>query len=310
MSAGYTSRTPLFGFIAIEPLNGVLTQPLTLSSLYLLSFTRRTMKNSQLALICGILAMSTANLYAKEQTKGLHWEVDLGLAVGYSQLLIDSLQKQDRELTLTPLAAGGIYYDKFFIESTPMSDRPVTLGYRLIDNETHHLSLIGESLFIEVSESQQERGRKLDGINTRYASLEVGVEYYRAFHDVDVRVSYLVDALDNHNGNYFSTELAWPIFTSRTFLLPSVTLEYLDSKIIDYYLGIDADEATPDRPEYAPNGGWQVGARFYMEHPLNERWSVISALRYTHLSHDISNSPLVSSRNEVYSIQLGILWAF
>lgn len=268
------------------------------------------MKNRTLALIFCLLTMSSVTLHAKEQTTGLHWEADLGLAVGYSQLLIDSLQKQDRELTLTLLAAGGIYYDKFFIESTPMSERPVTLGYRLVENETYHVSFIGESLFVEVSESKQERGRKLDGINTRYASLEMGLEYYRAFHDVDLRFTYLVDVLDNHNGHYFSTELAWPIFTHQTFFIPSVTLEYVDSNIIDYYLGIDADEATPERPEYRPNGGWQVGARLYMEHVLNERWSVISAIRYTHLSHDISNSPLVSSRNEVYSIQFGILRAF
>jgi len=268
-----------------------------------------TMKNRKLAIIFGLIFSSQLPAHADQQ-QGFHWEIDLGVAMSYSQVLIDSLQEHDNNLSLTPLAAGGIYYDRLFIESTPLTSRPVTFGYSLLKQEDQQLNLIVESLFIEISEQKQERGHKLDGLDKRRASLEVGIEYYRAYDDVDLRLSYLQDGLDNHNGSYASIGVAFPRFTSQLFLLPSLTLEYLDSDIIDYYLGVDSHEATSKRETYHPGAAWRAQARLYLEHPLNESWSLLGALRYSLFSDEISDSPLVAPLNETYGIHLGVLWSF
>lgn len=268
------------------------------------------MSNRKLALRYTSLAFAIPLANAEQPSPQWHWEIDLGVAVGYSQVLIESLHQHDRELSLTPLAAGGVYYRKLFIESTPMTNRPLTFGYSLLKRDNQQLNLIAESLFVEISEHEQERGHKLDGIDSRHASLEVGLEYYQALSQFDLRFSYLHDALGNHKGNYLSAELAYPIYTQQSLFLPSVSLEYLDSRIVDYYFGVAAHEATAHRPTYSPGGAWRTGIKLYVEHPLNASWSVLGMLKYAHVSDNISTSPLVSSRADTYSMQLGVLWSF
>ena len=105
-------------------------------------------------------------------------------------------------------------------------------------------------------------------------------------------------------------EVAYPIYTRHLFILPSISFEYFGQNITDYYFGIDTSEASVNRPEYSPGSAWGSGFRVYMERPINDHWSVISMLRYIHVSNEISNSPIVNSRSESYSAHLGVLWSF
>ncbi|REL34536.1 MipA/OmpV family protein [Thalassotalea euphylliae] len=239
-----------------------------------------------------------------------HWELDLGLVTTYRNTLIDSIDEFHNTIELDPVISGGYYKDNFFAEVAPLSGRPFTIGHILYQSETRQVSVIAESLFFELSEDDQERGNLLDGIETRKASTEVGFEYFGIFRKFDVRMAVVHDALSRHHGTVASLDVSRPYFTRHAMFLPGISVAVYDDNATDYYYGVSAEEATSFRPEYRPGAAWVGRARLYVERPMDDDWSIIAAASVSLFSDNISDSPLVSGRDTVYSLSVGMLWTF
>lgn len=207
------------------------------------------------------------------------------------------------------LLAGGAYYKDFFFESSPLSHRPLTLGYTLDSSNDYRINLVVDSWFSDIN-PKDAIDNSLDGINTRHSSIEVGLEYERAYTHYDVRVRVLRDAFSTHGGAIASFEISSPLFFKNTLIIPSLSVAYLSEDATDYYYGIDPDEATPERPVYQPNGGLVSSVRFYLERPFNKHWSLIGFAGYARLSKAIADSPIVNPRSDSYHFGLGVLWTF
>ena len=258
-----------------------------------------------------LIIMGCSVVQAQEQqTKpSFEWEADLGILVEHNRGLIKGLNRHDGDIEPSAFVTGGVYYDKFFMEVAPLAGRPLTFGYSLASDEDLQINVIAESLFVEISEAEQQSGNILDGIKTRRSSVEVGVELMKSNRSIEWQVRVLHDALNRHNGSIIEAKVAYPIFTRTTLIVPALGVAYIDDNASDFYFGIDESEVTVNRPLYKASGTWLGTARSYFEHPLNNNWSIVGSAAITYFSKGIADSPIVD-RNDSYKVSIGVLWSF
>lgn len=238
-----------------------------------------------------------------------HWEVDVGLLLNHSQTLIDGLKYENSDIDVALWLSGGAYYKNFFIESTPRMGRSLTIGYTLKRTEDKQFNLITGTWFGPIREDQQEDTHILDGIRNRNPSMEAGIEMSYRFDEVNLNIRMLHDMLSRHNGSLLSVNVSKAFYTKTMMILPTIGLSYLSENAVDYYYGIDEDEATPTRPVYHPSGTWVASLHLYLERPLSETWSVIGTAGYSKVGDSLSNSPIVH-HDYGYNVSVGVLRVF
>lgn len=248
--------------------------------------------------------------FAQSQDGSFTWQLDLGAAIQHRTNIVDSLDSNDGEVSGAVLLAGGVYYDKFFIESSPFSARALTLGYTLNKTRSTMVNLIGTSWFTEISEEAQNQGDRLDGITSRHSSYEIGVEYFKQFPNSDVRIRMMHDVLNQHQGFFISLDQSLPIYKTNWLIIPSWGGNYLSEKAVQYYYGVSESEVTLSRPLYNADAGWSLTGRIYVERPLDEKWTLFGFASYSHFSSSIADSPITSIDNSTHTIALGVLWSF
>ncbi|MFC3094666.1 MipA/OmpV family protein [Alteromonas sediminis] len=237
------------------------------------------------------------------------WQFDVGLAISYRAGIVDSLEYEEGQSSLSLLLAGGVYYEDFFLESSPLSQHPFTIGYTLASSNDYSINLVMESWFSEIN-PEDAVDDSLEGLTVREGSLEVGLEYTRAFTKYDLRVRLLHDALSRHKGSIATIELARPLFFKSTLVIPSIGATFISSPATQYYYGVSTAEAKPGRLAYSPNDAVVTSARIYIERPMSKSWSLVGYGGYAVLSSAIANSPIVSPRSDTYYGGVGVLWTF
>lgn len=263
-----------------------------------------------LPIFLSLLLSITFSSFAAEQDESFTWQLDLGASVQYRTNIVDSLDSNDGGISGAILLAGGVYYDNFFIESSPFSSRPLTLGYTLNKTRSTMLNLVGMSWFAEISQEAQQQGNKLDGIRSRHSSYEVGIEYLKQFQNSDVRIRVMHDVLDQHQGFFLSLDQSIPIYRTNWLIIPSWGVNYISQDAVDYYYGISEAEATPTRPVYQGDAGWSLTGRIYIERPINDKWTLFAFASYSHFSDSITDSPITSVDSATETIAVGVLWSF
>lgn len=259
---------------------------------------------------CLLLSSWLVSAAESTETK-IEWQVDLGLTVNYNRHFIEGLTERDDSFGLSPFVSGGVYYGKFYAEASPNTLHPLTFGYVLHDSDSHQFNLVAESWFFEISEeNQSEDSSNLDGIITRKASFEAGVEYISTNHKYDFRVRLLHDALGRHNGTVATIEMARPIYTETTLWLPALSIAFVSSNAVDYYYGVHASEVRVGRPEYTAGSAYITAAQLYVERPFGERWSIIGFAGIALPSRNITESPLVTPRSNGFNVGVGAIWTF
>lgn len=239
-----------------------------------------------------------------------NWQLDLGVSLQHRTNIVDSLDANDDELSGGILVSGGLYYDNFFIETSPFRTQPLTFGYRVNQTRSTQVNLVGMSWFSSISERDQVQGDRLNGVNKRRQSFEVGVEYLKQFKRSDLRIGFLHDSLNRHQGYIVSVDHSRPIYKTNWLIIPSWGLTYLSENVVDYYYGISSDEVRLSRAEYQGEAGWTLTGRVYVEHPLGKNKTLFAFVSYSKLSKSITDSPIVSANEATHTAAIGVLWSF
>lgn len=90
-----------------------------------------------------------------------------------------------------------------------------------------------------------------EGMAERKSSLDFGLGLNYRKDRWKVEISSLHDVLERSNGTELSTKIGKQFRFGPVSIEPAIGLNYLDSDLVDYYYGVEASEATSDRPEYA-----------------------------------------------------------
>lgn len=87
--------------------------------------------------------------------------------------------------------------------------------------------------------------------------------------------------------------------------VPSVTLQWQDEDLMDYYYGVRESEALPGRPAYRPESALTPQFLLLATHPLGERWKLFTYLGYSWYSSEVTDSPIVDEDSRAM-VMLGL----
>ncbi len=240
-----------------------------------------------------------------------YWELDLGISTEFGKSHIQGLDNNaNGDLEALLLLSGGYYYKDFFIEVSPLIGRPLTIGYSLQRTKKLVVNVIAESLFLGFDESEQNSGNQLTGITPRKTSLDGGIEAYYSYKYGEARLRALTDISNTHNGFVVAFDYAYPIFMKRWTVWPSYGISWLSADTVDYYFGVDQNEARPDRPLYQPDSAFTHKINLYIAYQYNTHLSFVGYSDYILFSKNINNSPLVNESNDSFRVGLGVMWSF
>ncbi len=92
-------------------------------------------------------------------------------------------------------------------------------------------------------------------------------------------------------------------------ITPRLTATWLDSKYVQYYYGVESNEARAGRTAYNAGSAVNTELGLRMDYQLARQHMVFADLGVTSLGNSIKNSPLVS-RNNVPEVRLGYMYRF
>ena len=135
------------------------------------------------------------------------------------------------------------------------------------------------------------------GMDKRKQTLDAGfsVDFYDFWGGV--KLSWLTDTLNRHNGDEFELTYRYRIDRGRWLFTPWISLIKQDDDLTNYYFGVRPDEVRPDRPLYVPGNATNVAIGLNASYQLTRNWLLFA--NYGHIGFDteIKNSPLVAEDN-------------
>nr|MBP6596461.1 MipA/OmpV family protein [Arenimonas sp.] len=99
---------------------------------------------------------------------------------------------------------------------------------------------------------------ELEGMAYREVGVDLGLGYRLNRDWGSLRTSVLHDVGDISNGSEIRVGYSFDVHGARWVLRPDITVSWRDSKLNDYYYGVELDEVEADRPAYAPGSGVNV----------------------------------------------------
>lgn len=110
----------------------------------------------------------------------------------------------------------------------------------------------------------------------------------------EVKAEWMLDATRYSKGQRLSLGMERSFGVGQHLMFtPSVTFTWLDEKYTDYYYGVRAAEARPNRAAYAPQGTANATLGLRVDYMFTEHQAVFGSLELNGLGREITRSPLV-----------------
>ncbi len=148
------------------------------------------------------------------------------------------------------------------------------------------------------------------GMSDRRNSLDGSLNAVWKTDWVNTSLHYYHDIGKASMGDSASLKFSHAISLSqRLRLIPNIGAEWLSMRVVDYYFGVTAAEATVIRPAYTGRDTLNYNAGLNAVYFLNKSWILLGGVHLTHQGSGIEDSPLVSHGNSVL-LYLGADWLF
>lgn len=182
-------------------------------------------------------------------------------------------------------------------------------GYYLWNDESDKLSITAyySPFEFKPKDSDNWQLRRLD---KRKATLMAGLSYVHNTQYGFLRTSLAGDTLDNSNG--ISWDLAWLYrYTNGGLTLtPGIGLEWSSENMNEYYYGVSGNESRRSGLDrYDPDSDWSPYLELSASYKLTDAWSVYGVGRYTHLSSEVKDSPMVD-KSWAGALSAGVTYSF
>ncbi len=119
----------------------------------------------------------------------------------------------------------------------------------------------------------------------------------------------LADASGESGGTRLSFGLERSFASGNFEFTPYFSTHFLDGKYVDYYYGVQANEATSARAAYLGKSTLNLQAGLRVDYALTPKQRLSLDLSTTRLGTEIKNSPIVD-RSRQNSVRLGYLYLF
>ena len=210
-------------------------------------------------------------------------------------------------------------YKGFFLQSNARRSSTVIdggeLGYQLTVQNDWELDVILKS-YIEgydpsdIIKNQKNDIPQLAGLDERDFTGGIALRYSRFFDNaifyIDIAAA---SADDDASGIIIDSFYSYLVPYRNWDIYFGAGLTYYDQALIDYYIGIDANEVTPDRPFHSADSSFRAQLEIYAQYPLSQSWSFNAGLTQTFYSNSIKQSPLVD-KNKLTQLMIGVHYVF
>ncbi len=169
-----------------------------------------------------------------------------------------------------------------------------TVSYTLLSGEVQ-ISLEGELRFPGYDPDDSE---SLKGMKKRDLSLDTGMSVARAGSWGEIKLTLLGDVTGTHDGFEARAQYQMPYMINRFFIAPTIGISWLDSALVDYYYGVQLDEATSSRSRYAGSSATNAFIGVTMGYALSDHLELLGGLRYERLGENIAASPIMDKSHE------------
>ncbi len=146
----------------------------------------------------------------------------------------------------------------------------------------------------------------LTGMN-RASSLQGGLGFDMQYKESFLNVAIFHDLLNKSNASLARAEFGQHLKIKQLDLYPSLALLYHTAKFNDYYYGVKADEATPQRAIYTPSSSLDYSLQTYAKYSFNGKWATLLNFRIDTLDKEESNAAIVSD-SRIYSGLISLLY--
>lgn len=228
--------------------------------------------------ILGFAAPTAAQ--GRPDSDGLRWS--LGLGVISSPRPYVGADNQTRVIPVLDLE-----YKRFYF-------RGIQAGFEVFDTERFSLDVIGRGQFAGYEE---EDSLFLAGMEERRETVEVGLAAAWKLGTFELDATVAVDALGRSDGMQANLELTWNRVFGRgkAILSPSVGLVWQDADFVDYYAGVEPDEARPGRPAFEGGSALNLGVGLRGFFKVTDRAGVIGLAQAERLGSQFEDSPIIDS---------------
>lgn len=219
--------------------------------------------------------------------------------------LVDLLQKPGSaglgfisRVEQSPYEGGGVRTDLlplYLYEGERFYLSADRAGFKLIEEDAQRMDVyLARRL---EGFPQDDVTPELEGMAYREVGVDLGVGYRLNRDWGSLRTSLLHDVGDISNGSEIRVGYSYDFHGARWVLRPDITVAWRDSKLNDYYYGVELDEVQADRPAYAPGSGVNVSLGLYGSYQLWDDWRLLGGISATWLDGGIRDSPIV--RDEI-----------
>lgn len=223
------------------------------------------------------------------------------LSLGASVLYAQSPYRggQDRYLPIPIINYEG---DSFWFRS-------LQGGYYLWKDQQDQLSLtlVGSPQKYDPKDNDHSDMKALD---KRRMTLMAGATYRHTAEWGVVRTALLGDVLNNSNGIIWDLTWLYPVKVGQLTLTPGIGALWSSANQNRYYFGVSDHESTRTGiNSYDPDDSWNPYVELNASYQLSTQWNATVSGRYTRLSSEVKDSPMVD-RDDQVSVWTGISYSF
>ncbi|MEM9103369.1 MAG: MipA/OmpV family protein [Pseudomonadota bacterium] len=142
-------------------------------------------------------------------------------------------------------------------------------------------------------------------IPNRDYAIQSGIEILVDSRLGEWQLQWLKDISNTHGGHEIWGAYSLPLHWGKWQAYPSLGFTWKSEDFVNYYYGIDEQEATATLTQYQGKNTFSPQARWSIRYHLNQHWSVGGVFSYEALGDGIKNSPLVFA-NEVKTYFIGV----
>lgn len=192
-------------------------------------------------------------------------------------------------------------YKDFYIEG-------LNIGFNLINNKDYNLELLATPRFYEIDAESAPNGSLVDIDKTRqtyFAGISTRFRY-----DIAVLTVQLLTDIKESNGSEVVINVSKAInLTPGITLSPLIGLTAQDSKLVDHFYGVQANESLPGRPIYDGESSLNFNAAVTVSWNITRQIQLLGQLKYEKLGNGITDSPIIVEDN-IETIAFGAVYYF
>ncbi|WP_067701347.1 MULTISPECIES: MipA/OmpV family protein [unclassified Erwinia] len=221
----------------------------------------------------------------------------LGASVIYSQSPYKGGQNR-----YYPLPIINYEGDSFYVRS-------FQAGYYLWNDKQDQLSLtvLGSPENFKTSDTDNKQLKKLDN---RHMTAMGGLAYRHTSDWGIVRTVVAGDLLDNSNGIIWDLAYLYRFQIGDLSLTPGIGALYSSENQNDYYYGVSKRESRRSGlSSYDADDSWSPYLELTAAYAINQSWNASLSGRYTRLSSEVKDSPMVDNNAQVM-LWTGVSYTF